>query len=384
MYKKCFWLLITLFVLLFTIAPLAAQQTGVTVYSTAQRFENGLMIWRSDTAHIWVLGNNGQALSFPASSYTPLPDNPIFGDPPSRLRPIFGFGKVWGNFANVRTLLGWPTLPELGFNMPITYANRTYYLTQLDGSIIQINPNNTWMRVTQSLPPSTARIVSFTVQPNLVTPGGMLSIFWDVEGVELVMLEVTGAQGGDYIGALQDLPLEGSTTMTVPYHIQDNIRAVIWGANRIRSGGNTMFERVVQSTLTIDLILQPAPTTTQAVFQPYERGFMIWRADTGAVYAFYNGGLTDSWQQSAYEGLPDNTLAAPAGFVTPVNGFGRVWGNVQDVRDRLGRATGVEQGYQLTVTRSPGPPLFLDPRTFTLPDGRVLYFVYYGRYWGIL
>jgi hypothetical protein len=375
------WLLLTLLVLLFTIVPLAAQSEGAVVYSTAQRFDNGLMIWRSDTAHIWVLGNNGQVLNFPVSSYSCLPDNPIFGTPPSRLRPIFGFGKVWGNHANVRNLLGWPTLPEIGFNMRIRAANRTFYLTQLDGRTIQVNSNNTWMWASQTIPPSTARVVSFNANPDPVAPGRMMTLTWNVEGVEVVLLEVTGAEGNIYVGALQDLPLVGSTTMNIPFNITGDVRAVIWGANRIRSGSNTMYERVVQHTIAVSLDLSSTTTsTTYAAFQQYQNGFMIWRADTGGVYIFYGsaGGMAGGWPQRDYQGLPDNALAAPAGFVTPINGFGRVWGNNQVVRESLGWATGGEQGYQLTVRAIPGATL-----SFSLPDGRQVNFTYFGRFWDI-
>ena len=112
MTRKIFFVGVLLALLLAAIVPVAPQtplptlQTTQTVYGTVQEFEYGLMIWRSDTAQIWALIDDGTAFSFPASSYSTLPDNPIFGNPPSRLRPIFGFGKVWGNVANVRNLLG--------------------------------------------------------------------------------------------------------------------------------------------------------------------------------------------------------------------------------------------------------------------------------------
>src|SRR5688572_198314 len=98
-------------IMLTAIFSVQAQDTYVTI----QRFESGLMIWRSDNSTIYVLGNNGQALVYPSTSYSNLPDNPIFGTPPSRLRPIFGFGKVWGHAKKVRDLIGWPTLQEIGF-----------------------------------------------------------------------------------------------------------------------------------------------------------------------------------------------------------------------------------------------------------------------------
>ena len=142
--------LITILTAFLLVLP-AAAQTGTVVYATAQRFEHGLMIWRADTGQIWALADNGFAYNFPVARYSALPDNPVFGDPPSRLRPIHGFGKVWGNNDDVRAALGWPLLHELGFNMPVRHAGGTTYLTQLDQSVIQINANATWQR---TQPPS--------------------------------------------------------------------------------------------------------------------------------------------------------------------------------------------------------------------------------------
>ena len=80
-------MLMGLFLSLLVVAVVpASAQVPHTVYGTVQEFEHGLMIWRSDTAHIWALVDSGTAYSFPAASYSTLPDNPIFGDPPTPLR----------------------------------------------------------------------------------------------------------------------------------------------------------------------------------------------------------------------------------------------------------------------------------------------------------
>jgi hypothetical protein len=359
-------------------APAAAQSTA-TVYSTAQRFENGLMIWRSDTAFIWVLGNNGQVLNFPASRYSQLPDNPVFGDPPSRLRPIFGFGKVWGNNVEVRGLLGWPTLPEIGFNMGVRYANRTYYLTQLDGSVIQINPNDTWTRTTGGPPPSQARIVSFTASPNPVTSGGVLTLNWSIEGAQLALVEVYNQADNSLFTFLPDLTRTGSTAISIPANLNSNLRVTLWAANRAQPRGVpvNMYERLVQSTITVSVGGAPTSSVTQAAFQQYQRGFMIWRADTGAVYMFASDNARwVSFPQSTYEGLADNTIVAPSGFVTSVRGFGRVWGNFQHVRDTLGWATAGEQSYQLSVSSRNGTAF-----AYSLPDpNRIVTFDAAGNY----
>jgi hypothetical protein len=141
------WLIVAISV------PVSAQAS--TIYVTTQRFERGMMIWRGDNSVIIVLGNNGQVSTFSPSEYNPLPDNPIVATPPNRLRPILGFGKVWGNHKAVRDLLGWATLPEIGFNSQLLVQNHTIFITELDKSVIQINSDGTWIRKNGTPPPQT-------------------------------------------------------------------------------------------------------------------------------------------------------------------------------------------------------------------------------------
>ena len=351
---------------LVSLFPTTAQNTGI--YSTAQRFEHGLMIWRSDSAFIWVLGDNGQVFNYPASSYTSLPENPIFGTPSNRLRPIFGFGKVWGNHRSVRDLLGWPTLPEIGFSMPIQYTNRTYYLTQLDGTIIQISPNNTWIRTTGG-PVTTVNILSFSASADALPPGGSVTVSWSVQGTQYALLDVFDLDTNVIITQLWDLPLIGTTNITMPTTVRSGIRVVVYAANKAYGTTITMYGREAQRELTIGLnVAAPSSVTTRAAFQQYERGFLIWRADTGGVMMFSTTAPHVAFfRQSDYEGLPDNPITSvPTGFVLPVNGFGRVWGGFQHVRDSVGYATGAEQSYTLTA-RIVGNGTI----SYTLPDGRV-------------
>lgn len=142
--KRWLFLILLLLALGAAVFPAAAQVTPV--YITTQRFDSGMMVYRADSGTVYVLSGTGKALTFSSTAYSYLPDNPIFGDPPSRLRPIFGFGKVWGNNTSVRDMLGWPTLPEIGFNTSVLVQNTTIFITELDGSVIQINNDGTWTR----------------------------------------------------------------------------------------------------------------------------------------------------------------------------------------------------------------------------------------------
>ena len=354
------------------IAPASAGE--VTVYVTSQQFDAGRMYWRSDTGLIWVFVNNGAVYSYPASSYSGLPDNPYFNPPTGHVRPINGFGKIWGSSANIRNQLGWAITSELGFLTGIVTQGGVTYLTELDGRILQINANGTW-QVAASIPtppPDAPRIVSFSAAPDPVNAGSALTVSWEVAGVSTAIIEFySTAQPNTPFTLLQDLPLSGSTSVTVPATIAGDVSITIWAANRWHYYSPTpLYQRIVSQTITVG-VQHPGATTlyAQAAYQLYEHGFMIWRADTGAVVVFFGdqAGRVDIFAQDAYGVLPDNPITyVPPERVRSINGFGKVWGNYQSVRDGLGYALGPEEAYTLTIQTTGWNNL----DAYRLPDGR--------------
>lgn len=370
------FLLLVLAVLSFTIP--AAAQAGESVYATAQRFENGLMIWRGDTGEIWALVNDGQAYHFPAHVYASLPDNPIFGTPPSRLRPIFGMGKVWGHYSHIRDALGWPTLEELGFDMPVREAGGTTYFTQLDRSVIQINPDNTWTRLGGEAGPA---VLSFSLTPNPAAPGGDITLSWRVDGTEYALIEVYNANSNQVpLEVFEYLPLRGTLTYRLPAEVTDSARFVVWGANRSdHPVPVTLWERVVSAGRVVNIATGDSTTIqTQAAFQQYENGFMIWRGDTGEVLVFGNAGQLIKHAERVYAVWPDvpADYDIPPNRVRPVNAFGKVWGHDDEARAILGFATGVEQRYGVTLRIENGAAAEI-----SLPDGRVANVMGRGNVW---
>lgn len=342
--------------------PAAAQDS---TYATAQRYEHGLMIWRADTGDIWALANDGRAFGFPSPAYASLPDNPIFGDPPSRLRPIFGMGKVWGNYQYVRDALGWPTLDELGFNMPVRTSGSTSYFTQLDGTVIQISSGGTWQRTLGDRP--APYVLEFRAEPDVVAAGESVTLRWQVQGTTRVQIEMLQANGSRVQGQIVDnLPLTGSTTFTIPARYTAGARFVLWGVDRAEPGiPDGAWVRTLSAEMIIPTRLNPGPVTTQAAYQPFEHGFMLWRADTGDVQVY--GSTVLFFGEDGYANWPA-PVYTPPNRIRPVNAFGKVWNNVPQVRDLLGYPTASEQAYTMTVRH------FADgASTFTLPDGRTAY-----------
>jgi len=132
---------------------------------------------------------------------------------------------------------------------------------------------------------------------------------------------------------------------------------------------------------------------TQAAYQTYQNGFMIWLADSGDIWTFMNApsGLQQPWMhipQSSYARFPDATGSVPTGLVLPINGFGRAWANYSGVnqsklKDELGWATASEVSYNATwqlIGRANHVHTYL-----SVPDGHVAdaYSGLAGTFWSV-
>lgn len=92
---------------------------------------------------------------------------------------------------------------------------------------------------------------------------------------------------------------------------------------------------------------------TPAAFQRFERGAMIWLAETDSIYVLYDAprfgdaALLERYDDAFVEGDPEPALPSlpPAGQSVPVRGFGLLWRTTSNVRQGLGWAVAPEQGY---------------------------------------
>jgi hypothetical protein len=124
--------------------------------------------------------------------------------------------------------------------------------------------------------------------------------------------------------------------------------------------------------------LPPYPTPTikevEAIFQPFEHGFMIRLSDSKRIWVAVcctsttpQGGRWLSFDDAFSQGLPesDPALTPPEGLFQPVRGLGLVWRSLSDpftnqgLRDELGWANAPEQNYVARVEYLVGG--FFDP-----------------------
>lgn len=343
------------------VLPSQAAYSYSSVFVTSQRYDNGEMIWRSDIGTIFMLANDGQVLRFPVTEYGPLPPSPYKTAPLGKIPPMLGFGKVWGNYDDVRAKLGWAYFPEVGRHTPIGIMDdgTTYMLTQ-SARPIRINPNNTWQYVESipEVPQSDPIIRFFNVSPDTAKIGDTIDISWNIENVDAVIVEVYDAYPrNDILYSLEEHhPVVGSTTFTIPEQTLHGATVTIYGVRyNIDNSARTITARLINASEVVELEdddKPPAPVETWAVYQAYDNGMMIWRADTGMITVFFDDGTLRNYPLTYYAYLADvpDDIDVPEGKILPTNGFGRVWAYLDDVRERIGWATDTETGYDLTMT----------------------------------
>jgi len=97
--------------------------------------------------------------------------------------------------------------------------------------------------------------------------------------------------------------------------------------------------------------------SSSAAEQHFEYGTMIWIGEEDRIYVLFADNrqyawqaYTDTWTAGEPDRNPD--ISAPDGFYQPVRGFGKVWREQPEVRERLGWATGEEMAFESKVQRT--------------------------------
>ncbi|MBZ0275462.1 MAG: hypothetical protein K8I60_04930, partial [Anaerolineae bacterium] len=355
--------------------------------------------------------------------------------PAGRIRPIMGFGRVWGNYVDVRTALGWAVSPEQSFSLVIYPVSTRFFVLNhpLVSHRIQVD-GAAWAYTDAPVPTAYPPPTSQPPTPNPVP--GQIEVWATFQQFENGFMTWHGDSGtifvyyglnGGSATAFQSTTYGNLLDNRYGYPPPGRVNPImgfgkVWGnftEVRERLGwavaperGYTMLVRSQGSGFTFSLPdgqqvsndyftawhflsgslpvyppIAPSPTPqppvigdpvqTSAAFQQYEHGFMIWRQDSQAVIVFFDNGTAILYPLDQYLPLADNPFngTPPPGMYKPVNAFGKVWGNFPLARD-LGWGTMPEQGYTLvTRTVSNGSGIYM-----VLPDGRSLFYAVSGTW----
>ena len=126
---------------------------------------------------------------------------------------------------------------------------------------------------------------------------------------------------------------------------------------------------------------QGEPVASAAAEQPFEGGVMIWLDATDSIIVLTPDQqwqkFEDTWTEEQPESDP--SIVPPDGRYQPIRGFGKVWREHPELREKLGWALGVELGFESIYQEQLTPP-GADSVTFLLTfNGQVFAFTTRGR-----
>lgn len=228
-------------------------------------------------------------------------------------------------------------------------------------------------------------IDELSASPDPVQVDNYLTITWVTTGASFVGLNLLDGPGGQLVQPIippGQMPLSGNMAYAVPSEAQGSITLALVASDA--EGREVTEEVTVQIAAcafdpTLTDVCPISQTETEAGFQPFEGGYMIWRGDTRTIYVLFGDDSSyvsypDTWT----EGEPVDAGQAPEGFVAPIRGFGKVWVSEQ-LGDRLGWGLTNEQAYTATVEEYQRDGNF-PSLGITMPDGSV---VLLGETWQI-
>jgi hypothetical protein len=233
-------------------------------------------------------------------------------------------------------------------------------------------------------PNPVTEIFQFNASANTVFPGQTITLNWDVRHASFVNVRAAITSPNTSDAAASNLPLVGSTTLTIPASVPTNVT------------GKLVLEVFTEShipAMTRELPLTVAcrhdfifgnmddcrtadATGADSAYQTFEGGIMVWRSDTRQVYGLHHSGAAFLETEMYSEGGSLWEGDIPPGLLRPERGFGDVWSRVQPIRDNFGWATSAERGFAGTFQR--GQNGNMEITYFNTPDGRIVRFVREG------
>lgn len=226
----------------------------------------------------------------------------------------------------------------------------------------------------------------FTTISQEVIPGDTITLAWRVLGgaTEIIIYRI-GAEGqNERQWAVQR---EGQINVSTNPARTDAAEFVLVA----QSGSQLIEERLlIEINCSQTWFFDPPPSAcaNQAaepslqVEQIFEGGRMIWVASNQQIYVFFSDEQQPRWLQVAdtfEEGQQerDDSLVPPEGRFQPVRGFGLVWRNNTNIRDRLGWATEPESAYEgMLQANADGTTVYMRTR-----DGGIIGYQSGGRDW---
>ncbi len=109
------------------------QDPQLALFAAWQPFQNGVMMWFSDTQQIWVMTNDDHRVQVFDDLFEEGQPDPEAEAPEGLVTPTRGFGKIWEQLGGEDSPLGWAMTDEIGFDSARQAASPRSYTVYIKG-----------------------------------------------------------------------------------------------------------------------------------------------------------------------------------------------------------------------------------------------------------
>lgn len=210
-------------------------------------------------------------------------------------------------------------------------------------------------------PAQPPQVLSFTANVSIADPGETITLSWETtNAVSVTLYHLVGG----VFGTFWNVPPIGE----MAYEISSGSRNYESFALFATAADNTFDSAGLTLPLTCPFtwFFSPAPDTcpqeaalvSPSAEQQFEGGVMVWVGEEDRIYVLFDdtqwtdgwAAFTDEWEEGDL--VEDPSIVPPPGFYQPQRGFGQVWRDQPNLRDRLGWALAPESGGQTAVQRT--------------------------------
>jgi len=199
-------------------------------------------------------------------------------------------------------------------------------------------------------------IVYFRANVDLADPGQDIVLEWQSSGASNALLYALPASGQLPQSGFNVAP-SGSYTYSIPGDARNAAEFLLWVQDDAERGASANL--CVKLRCPVAWFFSPAPgvcasdlLASNAAQQHFQHGLMLWVEARDLIIVLYDDNtrtvrwemFMDQWAEGQPESDP--AIVPPTGLYQPVRGFGLVWREQPEVRERLGWAVEQEAGFQ--------------------------------------
>jgi len=241
-----------------------------------------------------------------------------------------------------------------------------------------------------------AQIMAFDVAPVQANPGDTVTLHWQAQGDRATLCP--DSRYALFTPAdCFNVPVSGTHSFVIPSDVKGNktiefVLTVSGAAGSSAKQGTSVAMNCRQmwffSTEPQAGVCPQNVIRTQAAFQSFERGLMIWLKEPGRYFILENQNVAPGDIRRPLSVIADplsltrnteGSVKPPAGLYAPTSGFGLIWrGDVSQstgFRDQLGWALQPEAGYEAAYQCDDALPSggrVWQTCYLTLPDGQII------------